>query len=376
MEINALAMSLKKEGKDICSLSAGEPDFQTPDFIVEAAIKALRDGITRYGPSAGDPELRQAIAKKVSDTNNFPTTEENVLITNGGKQAIFNLFQVILNKGDEVIIPSPYWLSYPAMAKLAGAVPKTVMTAPKDGFKLNLQKLESQISTKTKLLIINSPANPTGRVMQKEELNGIADILRKHPHVSIMSDEIYEFLISKEQIHHSIGAIAPDLQKRIFIVNGFAKGWAMTGWRVGYLVGPRNVIRKSIALQSQSTSNVCSFAQKGALAAMLGPKESVQAMATSYNERREVLTNGLTEIDGLTLMPQKGAFYAFPELPESCPDSISFCKLALEKENLAIVPGIAFGNDRCVRLSCAASLRTIDTGITRLKNLIKKISLN
>ena len=373
LEISALANALKNEGKNICSLSAGEPDFNTPEYIVEAAVKALRDGLTRYGPAAGDHQLREAIANKITNLNNIPTQPENVVITNGGKQAIFNLFQVVLNPGDEVIIPSPYWLSYPEMARLAGAIPIFISSSPENGFKINLRELENKITNKTKLLIINSPCNPTGRVIDKSELIAISELMRNHPQVSIMSDEIYEFLISPKAQHISIGEVAPDLRSRIFIVNGFAKAWAMTGWRVGYLSGNVEVIKKAIALQSQSTSNVCSFAQKGALAAINASRETMLEMINSYNSRRSLLANSLNDIEGISLYPQEGAFYAFPKLPEQAKDSLSFCKLALERFGLAIVPGLPFGNDQCVRLSCAVSIETIHDGINRLKNLLKTI---
>ena len=371
LAISARAKALKKEGKNICSLSAGEPDFDTPEFIVEAAIKALKDGITRYGPAAGDPALREAIALKLSQTNKIPTKAEQVLITNGGKQAIFNLFQVILNPGDEVIIPSPYWLSYPEIVKLTGAKPIIINSSPEEGFKINIELLESSINSKTRLIILNSPCNPTGRLTQPNEMKLIADILRKNPNVKIMTDEIYEFLIAENEKHFSFGSIAPDLKDRIFTVNGFAKSWAMTGWRIGYLSGNLEVINSAIALQSQSTSNVCSFAQRGALAALQGPLDSIGYMVEKYNSRRTLLVNGLKKIKGITIVPPKGAFYAFPQLPNGYPDSISFCKLALERVGLAMIPGCAFGDDSCVRLSCAVSSHNISDGINRLKEFME-----
>ncbi len=373
LAISARAKALIKEGRDICSLSAGEPNFDTPEFIVEATVKALKDGLTRYGPAAGDPELREAIASKLTEFNKIPTISENVLVTNGGKQAIYNLFQVILDPGDEVLIPSPYWLSYPEMALLAGAKPITLSSLPSKGFALDLDLLETSINSKTRLLILNSPGNPTGRVMSQDEMKLIAEILRRHPQVLIMSDEIYEFLLADNIVHHSFAAVAPDLIDRIFTVNGFAKGWAMTGWRLGYLSGNLEVIKAAIALQSQSTSNVCSFAQRGALAALKGSKDCVLAMAKRYNSRRQLLTNGLAEIKGLTLVPPKGAFYAFPQLPENSPDSVRFCELALEKVGLAIVPGAAFGENNCVRISCAVSSEAITDGIKRLSELILRL---
>jgi len=370
LAISARAKALQQEGRNICSLSAGEPDFGTPSFIVEASIQALRDGFTRYGPASGDPELKLAIARKITAENGLPTSAEEVLVTNGGKQAIYNLFQVLLNPGDEVLIPSPYWLSYPEMARLAGARPVAVSSSAADGFRLDLQALEAAITPATRLLVINSPGNPTGRVLSREELQQLAELVRRHPRLLVMTDEIYEYLLEEGVTHHSFAAVAPDLKDRCFMVNGFAKGWAMTGWRLGYLSGPASVIKAAAALQSQSTSNVCSFAQRGAIAAIEGSRDCVREMAVSYDQRRTLLVEGLQALPGITLVPPKGAFYAFPELPEACGDSVSFCQRALEQEGLAIVPGGAFGDDRCVRLSCAVSRETITDGLSRLARLL------
>ena len=370
LAIGAQAKALQRAGRDICSLSAGEPDFDTPDFIVEATRQALRDGITRYGPAAGDPELRAAVAEKLSSGNGIATSPEQVLITNGGKQAIYNLFQVLLNPGDEVLLPAPYWLSYPEMAALAGAKVKLIPTQAEEGFRLDLRAVEAAISPRSRLLVLNSPGNPTGRVMERQELEGVADLVRRHPQLLVMSDEIYEFLLAEGEQHHSFAAIAPDLADRCFTVNGFAKGWAMTGWRLGYLAGHKDVIKAAAALQSQSTSNVCSFAQRGALAAIQGPRDCVSAMAESYNRRRQLLTEGLQAIEGITLVEPRGAFYAFPQLPESAGGSMDFCRRALEQAGLAVVPGLAFGNDRCIRLSCAVSRETIRDGLSRLTQLL------
>ena len=370
LAIGAQAKALQRAGRDICSLSAGEPDFDTPDFIVEATRQALRDGITRYGPAAGDPELRAAVAEKLSSGNGIATSPEQVLITNGGKQAIYNLFQVLLNPGDEVLLPAPYWLSYPEMAALAGAKVKLIPTQAEEGFRLDLAAVEAAISPRSRLLVLNSPGNPTGRVMKRQELEDVAELVRRHPQLLVMSDEIYEFLLAEGEQHHSFAAIAPDLADRCFTVNGFAKGWAMTGWRLGYLAGHQDVIKAAAALQSQSTSNVCSFAQRGALAAIQGPRACVSAMAESYNRRRQLLTEGLQAIEGITLVEPRGAFYAFPQLPESAGGSMDFCRRALEQAGLAVVPGLAFGNDRCIRLSCAVSRETIRDGLSRLTQLL------
>ena len=370
LAIGAQAKALQRAGRDICSLSAGEPDFDTPDFIVEATRQALRDGITRYGPAAGDPELRAAVAEKLSSGNGIATSPEQVLITNGGKQAIYNLFQVLLNPGDEVLLPAPYWLSYPEMAALAGAKVKLIPTQAEEGFRLDLTDVEAAITPRSRLLVLNSPGNPTGRVMKRQELEDVAELVRRHPQLLVMSDEIYEFLLAEGEQHHSFAAIAPDLADRCFTVNGFAKGWAMTGWRLGYLAGHQDVIKAAAALQSQSTSNVCSFAQRGALAAIQGPRDCVSAMAESYNRRRQLLTEGLQGIEGITLVEPRGAFYAFPQLPESAGDSMDFCRRALEQAGLAVVPGLAFGNSRCIRLSCAVSRETIRDGLSRLTQLL------
>lgn len=370
LAISARAKALQQEGRDICSLSAGEPDFDTPEFIVEASVEALRNGMTRYGPAAGDPTLRELIASKISKENGIPTSAAEVLVTNGGKQAIYNLFQVLLNPGDEVLIPAPYWLSYPEMARLAGARPVAVPSSADDGFRLDLNALEAAITPASRVLIINSPGNPTGRVLSRDELLAIAELVRRHPRLVVMSDEIYEYLLDDGVTHDSFASLAPDLQDRCFIVNGFAKGWAMTGWRLGYLSGPESVIKAASALQSQSTSNVCSFAQQGAIAALTAPRDCVQTMAESYNRRRSFLVAGLQAMSGITLVPPQGAFYAFPQLPEGCGDSMSFCRRALEDEGLAIVPGVAFGDDRCVRVSCAVSRETITDGLARLARLL------
>jgi aspartate aminotransferase len=370
LAIAAKAKALKAEGKDICSLSAGEPDFDTPAFIREAAAAALETGHTRYGPAAGEPALREAIAAKLCQENQVPTSPEQVLVTNGGKQALYNLFQVLLGPGDELLLPAPYWLSYPEIAKLAGASVRIIPSSATEGFRLDPERLEAAITPASKLLVLNSPGNPTGMVLSRPELEAIAAVLRRHPQVAVVCDEIYEFLLAPGHQHHSFAAVAPDLADRVFSVNGFAKGWAMTGWRIGWLAGPTDVVKAAIALQSQSTSNVCSFAQYGALAAISGPRDCVQAMAAQFNERRARLSEGLRRIAGLELLPPEGAFYAFPDVSSTGLDSMTFCNRLLDEQGLALVPGVAFGDDRCIRLSCAAATATIDDGLARLERFI------
>jgi len=370
LQISAKANQLAAEGVDVCNLSAGEPDFNAPKEVIEATSKAIFDGFTKYGPVAGNLDLRKAIANKLQIQNNLNIEFDNVLITNGAKQAIYNLFQVLLNDGDEVIIHSPYWLSYPQMVRLAGGKPIFTNSCAEDGFKINIKDLKSKISSRTKFIIINSPNNPTGRVMSKEELLQIAEIVREHPNINILSDEIYELILKKDFNHYSLSTLANDLKDRIFIINGFAKGWAMTGWRIGYLVGTKEVIKASSALQSQSTSNVCSFVQKGALEALRINDDYFIMINNHYDERRILLYEGLKNINGISIQEPNGAFYAFPRLPNSSITSVDFCKKVLHDYGLVIVPGKAFGDDECIRISCAASKEKIEDGLNRLQKAI------
>ena len=370
LAIAAKAKQLREEGRDICSLSAGEPDFETPDFICQAAADALAAGHTRYGPAAGEPILREAIASKISRENGVPTSTAQVLVTNGGKQTLYNLFQVLLEEGDEALLPSPYWLSYPEIARLAGASVTLLPSRADQGFRLQADQLEAAITPASKLLVLNSPGNPTGTVLSRSDLEAIAAVLRRHPQVAVVCDEIYEFLLAPGHSHHSLAAVAPDLADRIFSVNGCAKGWAMTGWRIGWLAGPQPVVAAAIALQSQSTSNVCTFAQYGAAAALNGSRECVQAMAEQFTQRRQLLSDGLRAIDGVQLQAPEGAFYAFPDLSHYGLDSMTLCNRLLEETGLAVVPGAAFGDDRCIRLSCAAAPSTIESGLERLRRFL------
>ena len=370
LAIAAKAKQLRADGADVCSLSAGEPDFDTPDFIRAAAIKALNEGQTRYGPAAGEPVLREAIATKLSQENHVATTAAQVLVTNGGKQALYNLFQVLLGPGDEVLLPAPYWLSYPEIARMAGASVKKLPSDADQGFRLKPEQLEAAITPASRLLVLNSPGNPTGMVLGRAELEAIANVLRRHPQVLVVCDEIYEFLLAPGHTHHSFAAVAPDLADRIFTVNGFAKGWAMTGWRIGWLAGAQAVVAAASALQSQTTSNVCTFAQFGALAAISGSRQCVHAMAAEFNVRRSLLTEGLMAMEGLKLMAPEGAFYAFPDVSHFGLDSMTLCNRLLDEVGLAVVPGVAFGDDRCIRLSCAASPATIEDGLERLQRFL------
>ena len=370
LKISAKAKQLVSEGIDICNLSAGEPDFEAPKEVLKETSQAIFKGHTKYGPAAGDLDLRKAIAKKFQSQNNLNVEFKNVMITNGAKQAIYNLFQILLNDGDEVIIPSPYWLSYPQIVRLAGGKPVFVKSSAEDGFKINMQDLKSKISSKTKFIIINTPNNPTGRVMSKEELLQIAEVARENKYINILSDEIYELILKKEFKHYSLASLATDLKERIFIVNGFAKGWAMTGWRVGYLVGSKDVIKASSALQSQSTSNVCSFVQRGALEALKIGNDFFSKINSHYDQRRDLLYRGLKNIKGITIQKPHGAFYAFPRLPDASISSVYFCEKILENYGLVLVPGKPFGDDQCIRISCANSKENIVNGLKRLEMAI------
>ncbi len=374
LAIAARAKALKADGRDICSLSAGEPDFDTPAFIRQAAAQALESGLTRYGPAAGEPALREAIAQKLTQENLVPTSADQVLVTNGGKQALYNLFQVLLEPGDELLLPAPYWLSYPEMARLAGASVRLIPSSAAEGFRLDPERLDAAITPASKLLVLNSPGNPTGTVLSRSDLEAIAKVLRRHPQVAVVCDEIYEFLLAPGHSHHSFAAVAPDLADRVFTVNGFAKGWAMTGWRIGWLAGNSAALKAASALQSQSTSNVCTFAQYGALAAVTGSRECVQTMAAQFSHRRQLLSDGLQAINGVQLLPPQGAFYAFPNISSSGLDSMVFCERLLEEQGLAVVPGGAFGDNDCIRLSCAASDATIEDGLARLRRFIESLS--
>ncbi|MGA0997119.1 MAG: pyridoxal phosphate-dependent aminotransferase [Vulcanococcus sp.] len=373
LAIAARAKALKAEGRDICSLSAGEPDFDTPAFIRQAAAQALESGLTRYGPAAGEPPLREAIAQKLTQENQVPTSADQVLVTNGGKQALYNLFQVLLEPGDELLLPAPYWLSYPEIARLAGASVRLIPSSATEGFRLDPERLEAAITPASKLLVLNSPGNPTGAVLSRSDLEAIAAVLRRHPQVAVVCDEIYEFLLAPGHSHHSFAAVAPDLADRVFTVNGFAKGWAMTGWRIGWLAGNSSVLKAASALQSQSTSNVCTFAQYGALAAVTGSRECVQTMAAQFSHRRQLRSDGRQAIAGVQLLPPQGAFYAFPNISSTGLDSMRFCERLLDEQGLALVPGGAFGDNDCIRLSCAASDATIQDGLTRLQRFIEQL---
>jgi aspartate aminotransferase len=369
LAIAAKAKALKADGVDICSFSAGEPDFDTPDHIKAAAEQALSQGKTRYGPAAGEPQLKAAIAHKLQIDNNLNFSPEQIIVTNGGKQSLYNLMQVLIDPGDEVIIPAPYWLSYPDMVRLAGGVPVILPTTAATNFKISAEQLRSAITPRTKLFVLNSPSNPTGMVYTPEEVRALAQVIVEED-ILVVSDEIYEKILYDDLEHLSIGSIGPAIFERTIISNGFAKAYSMTGWRIGYLAGPMPLIKAATTLQSQSTSNVCTFAQYGAIAALENPQDCVETMRQAFAQRREILFDGLNQIPGLSCTKPDGAFYMFVNISKLGLGSSEFCNQLLDRHQVAIVPGIAFGADDSIRLSYATDVGTIEKGLERLSKYV------
>ncbi|MDX2257003.1 MAG: pyridoxal phosphate-dependent aminotransferase [Pseudanabaenaceae cyanobacterium bins.39] len=370
LAIDAKAKSMRANGIDICSFSAGEPDFDTPDHIKAAAKTALDQGKTRYTAAAGIPELKQAIAAKLLRDNNLSYKPEQIIVTNGGKHSLYNLMMAILDEGDEVIIPVPFWVSYPEMAKLAEATPIFVITTEATGYKITPEQLEQAITPKTKLFVLNSPSNPTGMVYTPEEIKALADVLEKYPQVYIVSDEIYEKILYDGATHLSIAAVNQSMYERTLISSGFAKAYSMTGWRVGYLAGAPEVIKAATMIQGHSTSNICTFAQYGAVTALNDSQECVETMRKAFAERRDVMYDLLTAIEGITCPKPDGAFYLFPSIRQLGMPSLEFCNRLLEEMQVAVIPGIAFGLDDCIRLSYATDLDTIRRGCDRISKFV------
>ena len=372
LAIAAKAKAMKAEGIDVCSFSTGEPDFDSPAHIKAAAQKALEEGKTKYGPASGEPKLREAIARKLKTDNGLDYKAENVIVTNGGKHSLFNLMLALIEAGDEVIIPAPYWLSYPDMVTLAGGVSVIVPTDASTGYKITPEQLRKSITPKTKLFILNSPSNPTGMIYTPEEIQAIAQIIVETD-ILVVSDEIYEKILYDGAKQVSIGSLGSDIFARTVISNGFAKAYSMTGWRIGYLAGPVDLIKATINIQSHSTSNVCTFAQYGAIAALEGSQDCVEEMRQAFAKRREVMFERLNAIPGLSSPKPDGAFYLFPDISKTGLKSLDFCNALLEKEQVAVIPGIAFGADDNIRLSYATDLATIEKGMDRLEKFVKSV---
>jgi aspartate aminotransferase len=370
LAIAAKAKAMKAEGIDVCSFSAGEPDFDTPAHIKAAAIKALEDGKTKYGAASGEPGLRDAIARKLQRENGLNYKAENIIVSNGGKHSLYNLILALIEAGDEVIIPAPYWLSYPEIVTLAGGKSVIVNTDAATGYKITPAQLRQAITPKTKLFILNSPSNPTGMVYTPDEIKALAEIIVEKD-ILVVSDEIYEKILYDGAKHVSIGTFGEEIFKRTVISNGFAKGYSMTGWRIGYLAGPLELIKATTTIQSHSTSNVCTFAQYGAIAALEGCQDCVEEMRLAFAKRREVMYARLNAIPGLTCPKPEGAFYLLPDISKTGLKSLDFCNSLLEAYKVAVIPGIAFGIDNTIRLSYATDMATIEKGMDRLEKFVE-----
>ncbi|MBD3562143.1 pyridoxal phosphate-dependent aminotransferase, partial [Planktothrix sp. FACHB-1355] len=365
LAIAAKAKAMKATGIDVCSFSTGEPDFDTPEHIKAAAKQALDEGKTKYGPAAGEPKLREAIAHKLKTENHLAYSADNVIVTNGGKHSLFNLILALIDPGEEVIIPAPYWLSYPEMVRLASGEPIIVPTDEKNNYKITPEQLRQAITPKTRLFILNSPSNPTGVVYTPDEIKALAEVVVEKD-IWVVSDEIYEKIIYDGAEHLSIGAVSPQAFDRTLISNGFAKGYSMTGWRIGYLAGPVEIIKAASTIQGHSTSNVCTFAQYGAIAALTSPQDCVEEMRQAFAKRRQVMLERLRAIPGLSCPTPDGAFYLFINISKTGLTSLEFCDALLENQQVAAIPGIAFGADDCIRLSYATDMSTIEKGMERL----------
>jgi aspartate aminotransferase len=372
LAIDSKAKAMKADGLDVCSFSVGEPDFETPEHIKAAAHKAIDEGKTRYGPAAGEPKLRETIAKKLQTDNGLCYGAENVIVTNGGKQSLFNLMLAVIEPGDEVIIPAPYWVSYPEMVRLAGGTPVIVSTSIESGFRISLEQLRQAITPKTKLFVFNSPSNPTGMVYTPDQVRDIAAAVVE-ANIWVIADEIYEKILYDGAEHLSIGAVSPESYDRTIVSSGFAKTYAMTGWRIGFLAAPPDIIRAVTTIQGHSTSNVCTFAQYGAIAAYEGSQDCVKQMVQVFGDRRQVMLEYLNAIPGFTCPKPDGAFYVFPNISKLGMKSIDFCSALLDTQQVAVVPGIAFGADDCIRLSYATDTDTVRRGMERLSKFVQTL---
>ncbi len=372
LAIDAKAKQMKADGIDVVGFGAGEPDFATPQHITDAAIKALQDGFTKYTPSSGIPELRQAAADKFKRDNGLAYKPSQIIISCGGKHSCCNVILATCNPGDEVIIPAPYWLSYPEMARLAEATPVIIQTSDKTEFKATPEQLRAAITPRTRLFILNSPSNPTGSLYTPAEIKALGDVCVEKG-VLIMSDEIYEKLVYDGAQHASVASFSPAHYEHTILVHGLAKAYSMTGWRIGLTAAPEPIARAIDAIQSHSTSNPTSFAQKGAVAALNGPQDHIAGWLAEFALRRAYAWKKLNSIPGVSCVNAKGAFYLFPNISKAGLGSIDFCAQLLEREKVAAVPGIAFGADDYIRISYATSLKNLEKGLDRLEKFVKSL---
>jgi len=370
LAIDAKAKQMKAEGVDVVGFGAGEPDFATPRHIVDAAIKALNDGFTKYTPSSGIPELRQAAADKFKRDNGLSYKPSQIIISCGGKHSCCNVVLALCNPGDEVIIPAPYWLSYPEMVRLAEGTPVILPTTDRTEFKITPRQLRSAITPRSRLFILNSPSNPTGSLYTREEIKELGDVCVENG-LMIMSDEIYEKLVYDGAEHVSVASFSPQHYEHTIIVHGMAKAYSMTGWRIGITAAPEPIAKAIDAIQSHSTSNPTSFAQKGAVAGLNGPQDHLAGWLAEYARRRAYAWEKLNSIPGITCVNAKGAFYLFPNIAALGLKSMDFCAKLLEQEKVAAVPGIAFGADEYIRISYATSMENLKKGLERLEKFAR-----
>jgi len=382
--VTTKAAELKRAGLDVIGLGAGEPDFDTPEHIKEAAIRAIRDGKTKYTPADGIPELKEAICAKFKRDNDLDYTPAQVNVSPGGKPVIFNAFISTLNPGDEVIVPAPYWVSYPAMARIAGGVPVFVSCGPNANYKLTADALEAAITPKTKWLVLNSPSNPTGAAYSKAELRALADVLLRHPHVFILTDDMYEHLVYDGFEYSTIAQVEPGLYERTLTMNGVSKAYAMTGWRIGYAAGPENLIRTMRKVMSQSTSNPCSISQWASVEALNGPHEFLAERNGVFQSRRDMVVAELNKAEGIHCGTPEGAFYVYPDISgaigKTSPAGVlidsdkAFCSALLEEEQVAAVFGEAFGLSPAFRVSYATSTEALTEACKRIQRFCAGLS--
>ena len=382
LAITAKAKEMKEKVIDVISFSAGEPDFNTPKNIINAAIKAMEDGNTKYTSVNGILQLREAICKKFKDDNGLEYNPSQIVVSTGAKQSLANTFLAILNPGDEVIVSTPYWVSYPELIKLADGKPVFVEGDEKSNYKFTKENLEKAVTAKTKAIVLNTPNNPTGTIYNKEELEVIADFAKKYD-IIIISDEMYEKLIYDNENHISIASLSKDAYERTIVINGLSKSYAMTGWRIGYCAASEKIAKLMISIQSHVTSNVCSITQYAALEALNGPQDEITKMINEFEKRRNYMINRIESIDNLSIVKPKGAFYIMINI-ENClgkeingkilNDSMEFCASLLENEKLAVIPGKAFGLNNYIRVSYATSMEAIKEGLNRIESFIKKLN--
>ncbi len=387
LAVTAMAKAMKAQGIDILDFGSGEPDFDTPEFIKKAAIEAINSGKTKYTPAGGIPDLKRAVIEKLKRDNNLDFSIDEITINCGGKHSFFNLMQVLLQPGDEILIPSPYWVSYPSMVSLADGVPVVIDTKEETGFKITPNQLKSAINHRTRGIVINSPSNPTGSAYTKEELLQLAEVL-KGTDILILSDDIYESIVYDGFKFHNIASLVPELQPQTIVLNAVSKTYSMTGWRIGYIAGPKEIIKHVETLQSQSTSNPTSISQWAAIAAISGDQSVIETMLEAFTRRRKIIVDGLNSIPGFSCRMPEGAFYAFPGFSdllnnpgwkeiegqyEGSDNSSKVCSFLLKEARIAAVPGIAFGIDNYMRLSFATSDSNITEGISRIMEAVKKI---